>query len=869
MSCVRFKQRLLRRLTCLPARQEVRYLVAGGCNTLFGYGVYALLNWQLAERLPLGYMAAAVLSNVCAITFSYLTYKFFVFRTRGNYVREYLRCYLVYGGMALLGLALLPLFVEGFGINSYLAPILTMPVTILASYFGHRDFSFRPTALSTGEPSSLLCQQESPPPTPNGIAGTPAAGDSRPRKRQCRTRNAWDIRLGSRLMQWCAVAVLLLLYWVMAVSATREKCTTFDEPLHLTAGYSQLITGDYRLLPGQGSLPQKWAALPLLWLRPTFPPTTGNRDWQESSHFGLGNSFFYKLGNDPAALLLAGRMMIAILGAALALTVFLWARELWGGPGAFVSLLLAVFCPALLAHGALITCDLAATLFFVLAVWSYWRLLDRVSYPRVLVCALALAGLCLAKTSWILVLPMLALLFLLRLLLPPPRNPAFPERSSSARTKELRNLAVANIACGALVAALLWGYYGFRFAASPVSPDEVAPLATAWDTYLKDGTLPIQAIGAARTLRLLPEAWLFGVVYMAKAVAQKPAFMNGQYSTIGFTGFFPYAFLVKTPLALFGLLTLAGYAFWRIRPAAATPIAAFQPDSAAARLRQTLPIWVLLVVYWAAAVTSPINIGHRHILVTYPALYILAGACGWWFSRQRWPLALATSILLLLFATSSVSSRPDYLAYFNPLAGGPKHAYKHLVDSSLDWGQELPRLKNWLERHRQPDDPVYLAYFGSGDPAYHGIQATLFPVLADSDLSLPVPIGGGLYCISATRLQGLYGFAPGPWSVAYEQTYQNLRQALAKFSRSDSSPQTPGQRQSPPDPSAPRSLMFQVFNELRLARLCTVLRRREPDAQIGYSILIYRLSDAQVREALDGPPVELVPDSPLGSDNPP
>ena len=82
-----------------PSGQVVRYLVVGAWNTLFGYGMYALLNFLLAPLLNeyLAAMAASVLANVIAISVAFLGYKLWVFRTKGNFLREYLRCYLVYG----------------------------------------------------------------------------------------------------------------------------------------------------------------------------------------------------------------------------------------------------------------------------------------------------------------------------------------------------------------------------------------------------------------------------------------------------------------------------------------------------------------------------------------------------------------------------------------------------------------------------------------------------------------------------------------------------------------------------------------------------------------------------------------------------
>src|ERR1700744_4578537 len=72
--------------------QLIRYLLVGGFNTAFGYGLFALLNWGLSRTMPYGYLAATLLSNLIAITVAFLGYKWFVFRTKGNYVRQWLRC---------------------------------------------------------------------------------------------------------------------------------------------------------------------------------------------------------------------------------------------------------------------------------------------------------------------------------------------------------------------------------------------------------------------------------------------------------------------------------------------------------------------------------------------------------------------------------------------------------------------------------------------------------------------------------------------------------------------------------------------------------------------------------------------------------
>ncbi len=134
----------------IPEGQFIRYLLVGAWNTFFGYALYAGLNYVLTDVIPYAYMAASVISNIIAITVAYLGYKVFVFRTRGNILREYLRCYAVYGAAAAMNLILLPVLVTGLNFiitqrvyAPYIAGAILTAVTVLASFFGHRNFSFK------------------------------------------------------------------------------------------------------------------------------------------------------------------------------------------------------------------------------------------------------------------------------------------------------------------------------------------------------------------------------------------------------------------------------------------------------------------------------------------------------------------------------------------------------------------------------------------------------------------------------------------------------------------------------------------------------------------------------------------------------
>lgn len=131
--------------------QFIRYILVGGFNTVFGYGVFALLNWMTRGLGTYNYLYASVLANVIAISVAFLGYKWFVFRTRGNYLVEYIRCFGVYGTSALIGLAGLSILVPILRHNlhhpeqaPYIAAAMMTVVTMAISFFGHKKFSFRP-----------------------------------------------------------------------------------------------------------------------------------------------------------------------------------------------------------------------------------------------------------------------------------------------------------------------------------------------------------------------------------------------------------------------------------------------------------------------------------------------------------------------------------------------------------------------------------------------------------------------------------------------------------------------------------------------------------------------------------------------------
>jgi len=132
----------------------IRYLLVGACNTIFGYGCYALLTLLLTPALAYGYILASLLANLLGVTFSFFGYKLFVFKTKGNYLKEWIRCMGVYGGSMILSAAALP-FVVGIirrqpgheRTAPYIAGAVVLVFSVAFSFFGHRHISFAESTL--------------------------------------------------------------------------------------------------------------------------------------------------------------------------------------------------------------------------------------------------------------------------------------------------------------------------------------------------------------------------------------------------------------------------------------------------------------------------------------------------------------------------------------------------------------------------------------------------------------------------------------------------------------------------------------------------------------------------------------------------
>jgi hypothetical protein len=541
-----------------------------------------------------------------------------------------------------------------------------------------------------------------------------------------------------------SVALLLLLVAQLARFVSRQS-QTWDEGDHLYAGYRSVTHADFGLNPEHPPLAKMVAALPLLPMNLHVPPLQ-DRYFKHEAFLG-GRDFVF--GNDADTVLFRARMAVSVFTVLLALFAFLAGREMFGAPAGLTTLVLLVFDPNLLAHGALVTTDVALSCWMMAGVYAFYRYVRRPSASRLLLAGLA-AGLALAsKHTGLLVLGSLGLVAVAEWL---------GERSTGEpkafRTRGFR-LAAALLVMGILAVGVLWAFYGFRYAARP----EGLTLNPPAPEILNAVPQPYQAaiLGGLARWHVLPESYLCGLADVFATEAFYRSYLFGKAYPHGVWFYFPAAFLIKSTLTFVVLPLVVVIAI------------------AARRLparREILFLVVPIVFYFLVAMSSKMNIGVRHILPVYPLLAVAGSGALWALARSDKKWMYATFALLAAQVASSLYAFPSYIAYSNELSGGPTRTYRYLSDSNSDWAQQLKSLKRYLDGRGTQD--CWFAYFGDGtaDLGYYGIPCRALPTVDGFWLNhvpqVPAQIEGTVI-ISAGILSG---FEVGPGALHPYRTFE-------------------------------------------------------------------------------------------------
>lgn len=542
-----------------------------------------------------------------------------------------------------------------------------------------------------------------------------------------------------------------ILHGLIAWWAVGTKSPTIDEPLHLTGAFLAGLEADFRANPEDPPLFHRAMSLALIGMQT--PSELIEVAWQDRisdrveggdrRHHAIGKVFYDAYPQLFFEAINRVRLVMIVVSIGMVFSVgwivrHLLRRGVIATPERWAigaAVLLAVE-PTLLAHGPLLKNDVGLALVWLWATFALLRVVERFSWTRVLLLACLCTVGVMVKFSGVLLAPVVVIVLLLGAMM--------PQRSSDAPAGVIRRLtraAGAIAICAAIGVLGIWTAYGFRYEASPgVAMDfeqlridhiqlkqmleQVRSPHASTDTApasIENATLSAAPAGGAvhgmvdvaRRYRLLPEAFLYGMSFVHVQSEARPTFLLGHYDITGWRGYFPTAVAIKLPI---GVLALLGGA------------AVIGVWSIIRRRGPGVIGWILFVsigVYMVVSIEAKLNLGIRHLLpmwgpVGVAIVLIVARATLIAGERLSRAAGAAFWVLVIVAGLESLGRAPNFLAFRNAMFGDDARAYEVVVDSNLDWGQDLPAVAQW--QRENPRTVMFMAYFGTVDPSLYGID---------------------------------------------------------------------------------------------------------------------------------------------------
>lgn len=710
----------------------------------------------------------------------------------------------------------------------------------------------------------------------------------------------------------------LLILALLLFGFLKTNDVTVDEPVHLLGGLEILQNGGHTVNPESGVFPQLWSALPLCG-RISMPPSgtletaySGNpyayaRDVLLCTGSGMQEKTGKELSPDgekkefpgkrtPGGVFELPRIMMSLLCLLCGYVIYLAGTMIAGRKAALAALGLYVFTPLYISNGPLVTADMAVSLFFLLSLYSFQRLLQRITLWNLGMTSLSLCLLFLSKMSAPVIAPVLLLMVILKGCSSSPleiRLPFSGKRKITDRKWKGACLLLLCLSLTVLLFGAIWTAYGYR-AEFPELPPGV-PAARSFEQAM-EATKDMAVPEAAKLLfldKLLPQPFFYGFLHACFHARERWSFLDGKVSEQGHALFFPLVFFYKTPppLLIAFLLSLAALGM------------SLKSRFGRKKAFLALPYLLFTVVFLIPVLSSHLNIGYRHLMPAITVFFPLT-ALGAEFlfraGRKKKEGGKDTGLLRYLplaicvwNAVECMTVYPHSLAYFSSLAGGPERAYRHVVDSSLDWGQDLKNIAETLEKEKlrftfTPEESlanppvsgnsadawnssvaenssesgesssgakIFLCYFGSIPPSSAGLEnLRLLPPSSNGGTGgekealeeILYEMEPGIYLFSATHLHGFGAHPRTDCLLEHPALLGELRGIFYQALRAKN-----GKGEMPDLGSDLRLLTAcSEYQSLRAELLRRILENSPPDFHVNYSILGWYLDQNKLKMIL-------------------
>lgn len=594
------------------------------------------------------------------------------------------------------------------------------------------------------------------------------------------------------------VGALLTLQVGLATRSLVQENATVDEVVHLPAGITYWQTGSFRLYHHNPPLVKLLAALPVIWSNPVVDYRAASWTTEPPNKAAFAHEFQQANADRYFELFTRARLVMPVFAVLGGVVVFAWSRRLYGVWGGVLSLSLWVFCPNILAHTRLVTTDMGATAFGVLATYVFWLYLKNPTWRLAALAGLVLGLAQLTKFSLVVLFGLWPLMALVRIVSDSEWRKAIGRTVLQGLLVVGLSILVIDAGYGFEGVGIPLGEYEFvcQTFTKPVPPGVRRPRSS---DQLLDGAYRFR-INRFRGTALglvpvpLPKHYMLGFddqKLEAEGIPNKyligrnepvgpdgdklqayPVYLNGELRQESWWYYYLLTLVYKVPEGTWALV-LGSFAVL----ACSRRFRAGWFDEFAVL---AVPGFVLFVM----SIFTNINLGLRYVLPIFPFIYVSAGKLAPWAAgiavkSKRLAAVSCVGLAVAATAAATVWIHPHYLAYFNVASGGPDRGASHLIDSNIDWGQDLINLRRWLAENA-PNERVGLAYFGQINPRIFELRGEGFdwflpPPEPESLGNNPLPprylldpdgfrLKPGLYAVSASLVQGL------PWRV-YESPF--------------------------------------------------------------------------------------------------
>jgi hypothetical protein len=448
---------------------------------------------------------------------------------------------------------------------------------------------------------------------------------------------------------------LLLFFIIRELNVSIRKSITWDETVHIPAGYFYVKKGDFFINFEHPPFSKTLSGIFLSFTEVFFPEDLYRN--LRMNEWDLGMAFFYLNRESVDKIVLLSRLPMILFGILLGFFIYLWTGDLYGKIAGIFSLFLFTFCPNFLAHSCLVTTDVPFTLFFIMTLYFLWKFLEKDEIRYLIFCGISFGLSLSTKFTGIILMPfiLISLLILERKFI---------------KKEYFKCFILYLFLLPAFILFLTYRFYGIG-------------------NFI---------LGLKRIIFETTERGHF-------------SYLNGKFSQNGWYYYFIFAFLYKTPIPLIILILLSIF----IKP----------------KIEKKERFIILpCIIYFIFSSLSKKQIGIRYILPFYALLYVYCGRllrCSEKLKLKKLTKKIIFIILIFWYLFESIKIHPHYIAYFNQIAGGPDNGWKHLIDSNIDWGQDLKELKEYLQKEGNPE--LLLNYFGAIFPETYGLiyEPFLYP----------------------------------------------------------------------------------------------------------------------------------------------